>query len=236
MARGRFISRDVSTSGKLADLETDTARMLWAFVMAFADRDARVTGNTDELRATVVPRLSHITASDITRTIRDWQNAGLADWYTDDQGREVIQFWNFAYQQKGMKYDREAPSKFGPNPDGSALGPETSGGVRPKVKPKKKSKSKLKTKAKPAPLPDDWKPTKEHMAFAAEHELDLEIEVVGFRGWAEGELRASWNGTFATRLSNSVKWRRERKPVQMSTPAWTPEIGEAWNRKHRRIK
>ena len=155
MARGRFISRDVATSGKLADLGSDTGRMLWAFAMAFADRDGRVTGNYDELRATVVPRLGHVTTEILSLVVADLETQGLAERYTDAQGRAVIQFWNFAYQQKGMKYDREAPSKYGPNPDGSGLGPETSGGVRPKVKRKKKPKSNPKSKSNTPDEPAD---------------------------------------------------------------------------------
>ena len=40
--------------------------------------------------------------------------------------------------------------------------------------------------------------------------LDLDTEVFAFKGWAEGRTALSWNGTFSTRLANSVKWRSER--------------------------
>jgi hypothetical protein len=59
-------------------------------------------------------------------------------------------------------------------------------------------------------MPADWQPTEAHVAFAAQHGLDLELEVVAFRGWAEGKSTASWNGTFTTRLANQAKWNRER--------------------------
>ena len=61
-----------------------------------------------------------------------------------------------------------------------------------------------------APLPADWAPSENHRRFCADNGLDLNTEVFGFRGWAEGKQTSSWNGTFSQRLANSVKWRDER--------------------------
>lgn len=85
-----------------------------------------------------------------------------------------------------------------PRANGWALEPPTP----VKRRPRKKSPE--------VPLPADWQPTKEHRAFAAKHGIDLETEVFGFRGWAEGVTRVNWNGTFSTRLSNHVQWAAER--------------------------
>jgi hypothetical protein len=62
----------------------------------------------------------------------------------------------------------------------------------------------------PHPMPAEWAPTAVHAAYATKHGLDLETEVFGFRGWAEGKAQVSWNGAFSTRLANTVKWARER--------------------------
>lgn len=60
------------------------------------------------------------------------------------------------------------------------------------------------------PLPADWEPTEAHRSFAASRGIDLEAEVFGFRGWAEGKVAVKWNGVFSTRLANNVKWAKER--------------------------
>lgn len=61
-----------------------------------------------------------------------------------------------------------------------------------------------------APMPADWAPSEAHKAYAAKHGLNLQVEADGFKGWAEGRTALSWNGTFTTRLANSVKFRGER--------------------------
>lgn len=86
-------------------------------------------------------------------------------------------------------------------------------------------------KVKPVerPMPADWQPTEAHRAYAAKHGVDLDAEVFGFRGWAEGRTQVSWNGAFATRLSNAVKWAKERaggggqRPVQYGRGAPAPD-------------
>jgi Helix-turn-helix domain len=60
-------------------------------------------------------------------------------------------------------------------------------------------------------LPPDWQPTDAHRAFAAQHQLHLELEVDSFRGWAAGKTTVSWEGTFTTRLANRAKWDLERR-------------------------
>jgi hypothetical protein len=59
-------------------------------------------------------------------------------------------------------------------------------------------------------MPSDWAPSEFHRKYAEQHGLDLENEVVSYKGWAEGKETGSWNGTFTTRLANEVKWRAER--------------------------
>lgn len=77
------------------------------------------------------------------------------------------------------------------------------------------------------PLPVNWQPSEAHRAFAAKHGIDLDTEVFGFRGWAEGKLQASWNGAFSTRLSNKVQWAAERAAKSTTVPfrGPTPQPG-----------
>jgi len=65
-------------------------------------------------------------------------------------------------------------------------------------------------RAAEVPLPEDWKPSKAHEAYAAKHRLILELEADAMRGWAKGKVQTSWDGTFTTRLANQAKWNRER--------------------------
>lgn len=80
-------------------------------------------------------------------------------------------------------------------------------------------KPKRRKPALEVPLPADWRPTEIHEAFAKKHGLDLETEVFSFKGWAENKTRSGWNGTFSTRLANSVKWAGERKSVAATNAA-----------------
>ncbi len=76
------------------------------------------------------------------------------------------------------------------------------------------------------PIPDPFVPTDKHRAYCQQHGLDLELERDAFVGWAEGKTAASWNGTFSTRLANSVRFRRERqgsRPGGNGSPATTAD-------------
>lgn len=66
------------------------------------------------------------------------------------------------------------------------------------------------SKAVEAPIPDDWKPTPEHIAYAKLHGLNLRFEVDAFLGHYDGRKVASANGRFRTWLANQAKWKAER--------------------------
>jgi hypothetical protein len=82
--------------------------------------------------------------------------------------------------------------------------------------PKRNGRSKGKGKrtgaapTKLVPIPEDFQPTEEHRALAAKHGIDLELEVIGFKGHYDKQLVASPNGRFTTWLSNQAKWNRQR--------------------------
>jgi hypothetical protein len=67
-------------------------------------------------------------------------------------------------------------------------------------------------------MPPNWQPTEAHRLFAAEHRLNLDLEVASFRGWAEGKALVSWNGTFTTRLANQAKWDLQRRSNGRGAP------------------
>ncbi len=109
---------------------------------------------------------------------------------------------------------------------------EPTGDARARTQPTEAATPPRKARAsKPeTTLPVDWQPTEAHRAFAAQHGLALELEVVGFKGHFDGRTSASWNGRFATWLSNQAKWNRQRGssrrgPVQQGRyqPPQVPE-------------
>lgn len=69
----------------------------------------------------------------------------------------------------------------------------------------------------PVPLPDDFKPSPEHIKVAAANGVDVEICLKTMRAWAIGKVRADWNRQFAVFLTpdkfgrNLAKKTEERK-------------------------
>lgn len=82
----------------------------------------------------------------------------------------------------------------------------------PTIKKDKTSIAKRKPEKAPTTLPEDWEPTSSHKQLAEDYRLDLDLEVVKFKGHAEGSGRkqVSWNGAFATWLGNAVSYRKDR--------------------------
>lgn len=115
MPRGRFLSRDVSTSERLANLRSDFARLLWTWCIPHADCDGRLPGSSRVLRAAVVPMLD-VSNEDVSEAVADLVRCRLAVLY-DSGGTRALQILKFADHQTGMRPDREAPSKYGPPPD-----------------------------------------------------------------------------------------------------------------------
>src|SRR6478752_6676052 len=86
-------------------------------------------------------------------------------------------------------------------------------------KPPKGRKRRPRASLPEVPIPNPFVPTEKHRAFCVQHGLDLDLEVIGLVGWAEGRTAASWNGTFTTRLVNAVKWRKPGSGAQQALPA-----------------
>jgi hypothetical protein len=124
MAKGRMLHRSIAQSMDLADLESDTYRMLHAWTIPHLDREGRITAIPRQLKATVCPMLDHCTLVVIARAVCDMVRVGLVTAYLDKSGQPVVAFPMFPEYQKGMRYKREAESKFGPPPrSGSSPGP-----------------------------------------------------------------------------------------------------------------
>lgn len=118
MAEGRFLSRSISTNEQLAGVSLEAA-LLFSWCIPHLDVDGRLAGNPMFLKSNVVPLRDEITLKKIPRLLTELARAvdrtgqPLLIWY--EAGRQqVLQFPGFAGQQKGLRKDREAPSKLPP--------------------------------------------------------------------------------------------------------------------------
>lgn len=115
MPEGRMLNRSVSVSEQIAELRTDTARMLHAWTVSHVDRDGLITAAPNLYKARVCPMLDHVTAVQCASVLCDWVRVRLAYAYLDARDQRVIWLCGFRRQQhRSWRWDREAPSSFGP--------------------------------------------------------------------------------------------------------------------------
>lgn len=114
MPDGRFISRSIAVSRQLKQVSLE-ADFLFTRTIPHLDRDGRIDGDPDVIRATVCPLRSELTPEIILRCLEELARAALIVRYIAD-GVSVVIFPGFPRHQHGMKYDRERPSHL-PSPD-----------------------------------------------------------------------------------------------------------------------
>lgn len=112
MARGRMLSTSISLSEQMADLASDTHRLLATWMLAHLDATGRCTGSPRQLCALVTPLLP-VDPGGWQAALDDMARGGLVRCYQDADGQPVVQWPRFAEHQTGLRPDREAPSKFG---------------------------------------------------------------------------------------------------------------------------
>lgn len=115
MATGRMVSRVISTDRELADLSDDTSRLLFTWAIPHLDVSGRMHGDPDIFKATVAPRLTHLSMEQIEGYINEWAAKELVVWYTY-KGERYLCFPGFDKHQKGLRKDRESPSILPPPP------------------------------------------------------------------------------------------------------------------------
>ena len=120
MARGRFISKSITTDREINALSSDTSRLAFTWLLTFADCEGRVTGEPDLLLASLFPRRQDITPDLLETFIQEWASAGFIVWYLAPDGDRYIQFLNFSKHQIGLRKDREAFNPI-PAPENAAL-------------------------------------------------------------------------------------------------------------------
>jgi hypothetical protein len=126
MARGRMISKSLSTSEKRAKLHDTAGRMaefcqaLYPLIVAHADDWGRLDGSTFHIKYAVDPT-SPRPEKDFGKALGFLVEVGLIDWYRAE-GREVVQVKDFERHQTGLHKRTDAASrKFPENPGNSSL-------------------------------------------------------------------------------------------------------------------
>ena len=138
MARGRMINKRLCRSQKFAELPSDKARLLYVLLYTHADREGRVNANPDEVKLDCVPYLRWSVPT-VAQALYDLGQSGLVKLYHVGH-RHYIEFVDFEENQKGLRYDREAPSNI-PSPDEV----RSDSGFSPAISIKRKEKKENKT-------------------------------------------------------------------------------------------
>lgn len=130
MAEGRMLKKAISTSRRLADLKTDSARMLYTWIIPHLDVEGRFYADPSMIKGSVVPRVKDFDEVKIQDCLTDMANVGLIILYIID-GDLYLQLRKFEDHQN-IKKEREAPSKIppplkdnsGPNQENSGVNQE----------------------------------------------------------------------------------------------------------------
>lgn len=145
MAKGRFISKEISLDKRVNELSDGFSMVGFTWLITHADCEGRTYGDPAIVKSLIFPRRTDITIEMVENYIWEWQSAGLINLYESD-GDIYIEFPNFEKHQTGLRKDREAKSTI---PTNSGIIPAYSGKNR--VKLSKVKLSKVNTGAKNAP-------------------------------------------------------------------------------------
>jgi hypothetical protein len=113
MPEGRFVSRKIAHNTALASVPLE-ADFLFTRCIPHLDRDGRMVGHPELVKAIVCPLRPEITTGSIPDLIRSLAGVGLLRWYSID-GVSILEFPGFSKNNRLPHYDREAPSRFGPS-------------------------------------------------------------------------------------------------------------------------
>ena len=143
MAEGRMLKKKVSTSKKLMELKTDSARLLWTWLLPHLDVEGKFSADPDIVKGSVVPRLKHFTSAKVEEYLLDMAENGLIVIY-EVNGDRYLKFNNFAENQT-LRTDREAKSSI-PDPGDNIItpgGPTDNSDITPPQDKISKDKIKL---------------------------------------------------------------------------------------------
>lgn len=110
MAEGRMLKRAVSDSRRLSELKTDSARLLWTWILPYLDIEGRYLADPNLIKGKIVPRLKTFNPENVVEYLADMNKVGLIILYESD-GEKYLQYRNFHEFQK-LRKDREGKSKI----------------------------------------------------------------------------------------------------------------------------
>ena len=91
MAEGRMIKRAIANSRRLANLKSDSARMLYAWMLPFLDVEGRFSADPLVIKGNIFSRIPSITPQKINSWLKDMQQNGLIIIYEND-GDKFLQY------------------------------------------------------------------------------------------------------------------------------------------------
>ena len=112
MAKGRFISKEISLDEKVDSLSNDTARLLFTWMIPHLDVEGRIYGDPQVFRSIVAPRRNY-SNNTIAKYLAEFESKSLIERYTID-GHAYISVSNFSKHQLGLRKDKESQSRIPP--------------------------------------------------------------------------------------------------------------------------
>ncbi len=116
MARGRMINSTICMDKRVNRLSDDTCRLLFTWLVPFADVEGRTYGDPAVVRSWVFPRRTDISIEQVDGYLNEMHNLGLIVRY-EVNDELYIWFPNFDKNQAGLRKEREAASIIPPPPD-----------------------------------------------------------------------------------------------------------------------
>lgn len=112
MADGRMLKKVVSDSKKLAELKSDSARLLWTWILPYLDIEGRYYADPDIIKGKVVPRLKTFNAENIAKYLNEMNDIGLIVLF-EHEDEKYLEYRNFKEFQN-LRESKEAKSKIPP--------------------------------------------------------------------------------------------------------------------------
>lgn len=110
MAEGRFVSKSIAHDWDLNSVSFE-ADYLFGRCIPHLDREGRINGHPGELKGVAVPLRKEMTPEVIDRCLGELAAKDLVLWYSVDNC-PVLWFKGFEKHQKGLRKERESPSKL----------------------------------------------------------------------------------------------------------------------------
>ncbi len=110
MPEGRMLKRVISESKSLGNLSSDSARLLYTWLIPWLDVEGRHSADPDIIKGHVFPKVKAMTTARIEQLLGDLAAKNLIVIYGGN-GEKYLQFTKFAVHQK-LNKEREAKSNI----------------------------------------------------------------------------------------------------------------------------